>query len=433
MRNKQIITIFVLLTLAVNVNNAQKLVNLPYARFNLGGLNSSGSFRSIAMGGTGVAMRNNNSIYFVNAASYTSIDTTSFVFEFGLDYSIANLNDGENSYTSGDLNFNHLLMGFPIGKKIGMAIGITSFSNGYYYLSESITSDDPEYDPVIGDVFSIHKGTGSISNFFLGAGIDITRNLSAGANMIVTLGEITRLNQYEFGDFANTFTQLGSEDLKLSGVRFDYGLQYSQPLKNDFFITAGLSYSMKSNFKSGLERSKQRFTVYDAPPYSPDTLAYSYVTTGDSTSLPSAIKAGLAFGKKDKLVVEMDYIFTNWGEATIQGNYANTLASTHSAMIGMEYVPDMFSNTSFFKRVEYRLGAHYSDNYLKIGDTQLKEIGISCGFGIRMNNTYSKASIYFDYTKRKGDIDKGMHDENIFSIGASLNLYDFWFRKRVYY
>ena len=129
----------------------------------------------------------------------------------------------------------------------------------------------------------------------------------------------------------------------------------------------------------------------------------------------------------------MNYIITKWGEASIQGNNPGNLADTRSALFGMEYIPDMYSNTSFLKRVEYRLGAHYSDNYLMIGDTQLKEYGISFGLGIRMNNSYSKSSLYFDFTKRKGDIAKGMHDENIFSIGASLNLYDFWFRKRVYY
>ena len=118
--------------------------------------------------------------------------------------------------------------------------------------------------------------------------------------MIVTLGELTRLNQYEFGDYENTFTQLSLEDFTLGGIRFDYGLQYSKPLKKDLFITAGLSYAMRSNFKSELVRNKERYAVYNAAPYSPDTLVYSNVTSRDSTRLPSAIKAGLAFGKKDK-------------------------------------------------------------------------------------------------------------------------------------
>jgi hypothetical protein len=203
MRNKLFLVLIPFLIISVNTTLAQKLVNSPYARYNLGILNPSGSFRSISMGGTGIAMKDNSSIYYSNPASYSSFDTVSFVFDFGLDYSVSTLDDGADSYTSGDMNFNHLLMGFPVGKKWGVATGLTSFSNGYYYLSEVITSDDPEYDPVTGTLASVHKGSGSISRFFLGTGVDITDKLSAGANLVVTFGEIIRLNQYEFGDYAN--------------------------------------------------------------------------------------------------------------------------------------------------------------------------------------------------------------------------------------
>ena len=316
---------------------------------------------------------------------------------------------------------------------MGLAIGITPYSNGYYYISESITSTDPGYNPIIGDEYSIHKGTGTLSNYFIGTGVEILRNLSLGANFIVTLGNLTRANQYEFGDYENTFTQKSSENLEVSGIGFDYGLQYNKPLKNDLFLTTGLAYAMGNNYRSTLTREKERFTIYTAAPYSPDTLTYSIVTSNDSTRLPSAIRAGLAFGKKDKFVFEINYVFTDWNEAAIHGNYENTLASTHSAMVGVEYIPDMYSNTSFFKRVEYRFGAHYSDNYLKLNNIQLKEYGVSLGLGIRLNNSYSKSSFFFDFTRREGDPANGLHNENIFTLGASINLYDFWFRRRVYY
>ena len=82
--------------------------------------------------------------------------------------------------------------------------------------------------------------------------------------------------------------------------------------------------------------------------------------------------------------------------------------------------------------MEYRFGGHYADNYLILDGIQLREVGASFGLGIRLRDNRSKANVYFDYTRRIGDLDAGLHNEDIFSFGVSLNLYDVWFRKRKY-
>ncbi len=47
------------------------------------------------------------------------------------------------------MNFDHLIMGFPLAKGWGVAIGIVPYSNGYYKLTESVHEDtDPDYDPL---------------------------------------------------------------------------------------------------------------------------------------------------------------------------------------------------------------------------------------------------------------------------------------------
>jgi hypothetical protein len=101
-------------------------------------------------------------------------------------------------------------------------------------------------------------------------------------------------------------------------------------------------------------------------------------------------------------------------------------------MFGFELVPEKYSNTSILKRIEYRLGAHIADNYLIIDGVQLKEYGASLGLGFTLRGSPSKANIFFDYTRKEGDLSKGMYNENIFSVGISLNLYDLWFVKRKY-
>lgn len=397
----------------------------------MGTLDPTGSFRSLSMGGVGIAMGSNNAIYFGNPASYTSIDTTSFLFDFGMDYSIIDLmGAGNEKYRSDDMNFDHLLIGFPLGKRWGMAAGIVPVSNGYYNLAETIKP--VAGDLVTGDVYSIHKGDGGFSNFFIGTGFKVTKNLSAGVNVSVLFGQIQRVNQFEFADYTNTFSEARSEKLKINGINLDYGFQYTAPLKKDYFFTAGISMTAAKNYRSELDINWQRFTVYSSTNYSPDTLSYSNISSKDSTRLPSTIRMGVAFGKKDKFVAGIDFIATNWSNARIHGSN-EYMTNTQSLLFGIEYIPEKYSNTSFLKRIEYRMGGHISNNYLLINDVKIKEYGASCGLGVRMIKTsLSQANFYFDFTRKNGDFSRGLHNENYYTIGFSLNLYDFWFVKRKY-
>jgi hypothetical protein len=415
----------------VSSAEGQKLVNSPYARFNIGNINPVGSFRSLSMGGTGIAMRGNNSVYFNNPSSYSSFDTTSFIFDFGMDYTVLDLSNKVSSYSSDDMNFAHLLMGFPITRNWGIGIGIVPYSNGYYNLAQTIDVGDPGYDPITGKITSSHKGTGGFTNFFVGTGISITKNLSAGVNMNILFGNIERTNIYDFEDYQSTFNQASVEKLRINGINFDYGLQYSVNLKKDFFITAGFSFTNAKNYRSTLEELSQRSAIYLYPPYSPDTLSYINNTSRDSTKLPPIMRFGLSFGKKDKFVAGFDYIFSKWSDARVYGSRTR-MANTNSLLMGIEFIPDKYSNTSYLSTVEYRVGAHVSNNYLIINGAQIKEYGFSCGIGLGMRRSLSKTNIFFDYTRKNGDLSKGLHNENIYTVGISLNLYDFWFLKKKY-
>jgi hypothetical protein len=102
-------------------------------------------------------------------------------------------------------------------------------------------------------------------------------------------------------------------------------------------------------------------------------------------------------------------------------------------MWGLELIPDKYSNFSFFKRVEYRVGAHMGDNYLIINNSRIREMGASFGVGIPMRRGFlSRANIYVDFTQKSGSMASGMHNERILTIGGSLNMYDFWFIQRKY-
>jgi hypothetical protein len=430
MRNKTI-SFFLLFFLSLSLF-AQKQVNSPYSRFNIGTLEPAGPFRSQAMGGISAALRANNVISYTNPASYSSLDTNSFVFDFGVDYSMNRLVAGSEKYRSGDFNFDHLIMGFPIRKGFGFAAGVVPVSNGYYQLQDRVLQDDP--DDVIGSYTSSHMGEGGFNNFFLGAGIQLHENISAGINMTILFGQLNRNNQFLFDDLYNVYHNNSSEKLRMGGINFDYGLQYHRPLKNDYFFNAGLSLTFGKKYNADYENFVYRYTLFGTT----DTISY---TSGESgkISLPRSVRAGISFGKNNRFITGIDYVMTKWSVSSIPGSEGYA-ADTRSIHVGAEYTPERFSNTSFLKRLEFRLGMHTGNNYLVLNGEQIKETGITAGLGIPMGPAFSnrglpvhsRANIFADYTKRKGSEAAGLHNEDFLTVGVSINLFDFWFIKRKY-
>ena len=393
MQNRFFYIIFSLLITFSITTEAQKLVNSPYSRFNLGRLEPNGSFRSSGMGGIGMALRDNNSIQFNNPSSYSSFDTLSFIFDFGIDYSKSVLSNGNSDYSSYDLNFHHFILGFPIAKGVGVSAGIVPFSNGFYNLSEEVTTTDPDYDPITGPMYGTHKGTGGYNKVFFGSGINLGPNFSAGANLTVLFGKIERVNQVTMMSDNYMFDTKFIESISLNGLNFDLGMQYHANLKKDFFVNAGFSFTPGKNYKSNYNSLKERISLYSLSPYSPDTLENTSLKNG-KVFLPQSLRIGLAFGKKDKIVVGIDYIFSKWSESTIPGT-SGYITDSQTIQFGMEYTPERYSNSSYFKGMDYRVGGHFSNNYVVINGSQLNESGVSAGLGFPMLGSISKTNIFF--------------------------------------
>ncbi|MEI6050188.1 MAG: hypothetical protein WCS03_14895 [Bacteroidota bacterium] len=428
MQHKLKIAFFISLVSFAFTASGQKLVNSPYSRFNFGSIIPAGSFRSLGMGGIGTSMRDNNSIFISNPASYSSLDTNSFIFDFGLDYSINILSDGVSDFSSDDANFNHLIMGFPVTKGWGVAVGVVPFSNGYYKMSQSVLKNDPGYDPAIGEFTAYHAGDGGFTNFFLGSGVSLNKNFSVGVNMTLLLGQVKRTNQFEFiDDFYNVFNNNSTETLHLSGINFDYGIQYTASIKKNYFFNAGISVSSPKYYSSKFEHISYTYNAYSTR----DTISY---IADDSTKafIPGTLRLGISFGKKNKFTAGLDFIATKWSNSRIPGS-AGYAADTRTFLFGAEYIPDKYSNYSYLKRLEFRIGGHVGDNYLIINREQLKEYGASFGIGIPMRRSLSKTNLYFDFTRKTGSSVNNLHNENYYTMGISLNIYDpFWFIKRKY-
>lgn len=431
MQNKLLIVISIFLISFSHTAIGQKNIDSPYSRFNLGTLQPEGSFRSLGMGSVGTAMRDNSSIFFTNPASYSSLDTLSFIFDFGIDYGSNLISNSGSKFSSNDMNFHHLIIGFPLAKRWGFSAGIIPISSGYYQISETVTSTDPGYDPNTGEYNASHNGSGGITKFFVGTGVQIGKNFSIGANLSFLSGQLTRSNSFAFSDFYNVFNNTSQENLTLKGINYDFGIQYATSFKNNYFLNIGASVTAGNNFNSKYSQLSYKYTAYDVN----DTITY-VPNNSAKTFIPATYRFGLSFGKKNKFTTGLDYITTKWSASIIPGSdgYA---ADTREFRFGAEYIPDKFSNYSYISTIEYRIGAHYGDNYLIINQEQLKQYGASMGLGFPMPNfsnvrNFSKINLFFDFTRIKGPSASILPREDHFTFGVSLNLYDNWFVKRKY-
>ena len=412
-----------LLALVSTGLSAQKNVYSPFARYGIGNIVQEGTFRTRAMGGISSGIRDNLTLNFLTPASYSSIDTASFIFDFGLDYSINKLSGNDISFNSQDLTFSHLIMGFPVMKGLGVVAAIVPYSNGAYNIAEKADAGS-----IAGDIYEIHKGYGGFHKALLGAGYSPIKYLSAGMNMFIIFGEENRINDFSFSSDANYFNTRKQGSNSMNGLGMDASLQLMVPLPENWFINAGITYTPGFNLKTTTEDIIFRYSNVQTSVLAFDTL---YQDTENMTSrFPRTIRAGLSAGKNNKFTAGFDMAYAKWSEASLPGTYGiyRDALALHA---GAEFIPDIYSNYGFFNRVEYRIGGRYEESYTLFDGSKVNEYGITFGTGLPLRRSRSTISVYFDLSTR-GNSDDNLFRETRLSVGASLNLFDYWFLKPKY-
>ncbi len=423
-RRLSLICLFVLLAAGVA---GQKEISSPYARYGIGNLAPQGTFRTLAMGGISSGIRNNLTLNYLTPASYSSIDTASFLFDFGLDYSLTQQKEGDLSYYSQDINFSHLMLGFPIKKGWGFAAGIVPFSNGFYTITDKSTVESSGTGSS-DEILESHRGSGGYHKAYLGTAYNFLNYFSAGLNVFVTFGEITRYNDFVFTTDNNYFNTRDKSTTSMTGVGYEASVQFMVTLPENRFFNAGLTYTPQYSLWTTNEDIIIRYSNVQTSNFAFDTLYQDLIDT--ISHLPRSIRGGVSFGKTDKLTIGADILYSFWSEASLPGNYG-TYANTLSLSGGAEYIPDKFSNYSFFDRMEYRIGGHYDESYALYSGTKVKGYGITFGAGIPLRKSRSRFSLYVDLSSR-GNPGNNLPKERTLSVGASLNLYDYWFLKAKY-
>ena len=151
---------FCLLTFIVVSAIAQNGSNSPYTRYGFGQLSDQSFGNSKAMGGISYGLRNGLQINAANPASYSAVDSLTFLFDAGM--SLQNTNFQENGVKTNAKNssIDYLAMQFRLWKRMGLTAGFLPFSTVGYNMSHNKSISSAEYGNPINALYT-YKGDGS--------------------------------------------------------------------------------------------------------------------------------------------------------------------------------------------------------------------------------------------------------------------------------
>ena len=393
----------------------------PYSRFGLGDLSSRSLGRTAAMGGASLASRNKLQINMANPASYNSLDSLTFLFEFGMNGKFSNFKTDLGSTTANDINFRYLALNFRVTPWMAASMGLTPYSDVGYNI------EIYDYIEHTGNFYTRYYGNGSLLRAYIGAAIEPIKNISLGANLNYLFGNLTQNAELYFLDASDFYNTQRYERLRIRQFGFDFGLQATLPLKNDQRITFGAVLENKPEytaFKSDIiQKNLTASSVTDQ-----DTLHFQEEEKG-KIKFPLTYGAGLSYVKENEWEVNFDYYHQSWSEATFFGSVNPVLTDLDKFAVGAEWIPDNFSIRSYLMIVAYRAGLKYEKSYLMLSNQQINDFGISFGVGLPLYRSSSTVNISAEVGQR-GTTDNNLIKEKYAKLNLSVNLHDLWFIKR---
>ena len=397
-------------TLAVIAQNGTMT---PYSRYGYGILKDNATAAQRNMGGVGYAMSSGRQINVMNPASYAAIDSLTFLFDMGIDFTTMWQNetvDGNklsDKQSGGGLDY--ITMQFPIGKFMGASFGILPYSSvGYSFGSE------------IENGATSRQGTGSIYQLYLGLAGRIYKDLSVGVNVAYLFGS-TFNDSYAYTSSGSS--TLFEREFEVRDWRMDIGVQYGFNISRKNRINLGVVYSPKKDF-NGHAITYAYDMAQETAPVETDN-----VRLRDNFSMAESWGAGIGWEWDKRLYAEVDFTYQPWSKTKYQGvmqdGSDSQLDDRYKFAAGLKFIPKL--RGSYLQRIEYRAGGFYNHDYLRILGNNVREYGASIGFGLPVPSLKTIISLGLEWSHRQATPDP-LIKENYLSITLGMNINELWFR-----
>ncbi|WP_044653367.1 OmpP1/FadL family transporter [Bacteroides congonensis] len=409
-----------LLTMVTGMAIAQNNTNSPYTRYGYGDLSDQSFGNSKAMGGIAFGLRDGAQINPLNPASYTAIDSLTFLFEGGVSLQNMNVSGGGVKLNAKNSSFDYLAMQFRLHPRIAMSVGLLPFSNVGYSVSDSKDENG------VSQTRSF-TGDGGLHQLYGGIGVKVLKNLSLGVNASYFWGDITRTRTIIYPATSESYSYVQQIGVSVSDYKLDFGAQYTQELSKKHSVTIGAVFSPKHKLNNDYTITTQASTTNS--------------NDLDATlELPNMFGVGFTYNYDRRLTVGVDYSLQQWSKAKFgvaatddatRAEFEETYAynDRHKISVGAEYIPNLIGR-SYLSHIKYRLGAYYTTPYYKIdGKKAAREYGVTAGFGLPVPRSRSILSISGQFVRVSGQ-ETNFVNENIFRVSIGLTFNERWFFKR---
>ena len=401
--------------------------NSPYSRDGYGLLADGAQGFNKGMAGLSYGMRNGGQINFKNPASYSAIDSLTFLFDVGATLQIAHFESGNTSKNANNTMIDHVMASFRLAPGLGMSIGLVPFSTIGYNMSTSsrLLQSTGEVQQT-----EVYKGDGGLHEVFMGWGYSPIKNLSVGANIGYMWGTMEHNVTASFNNSAISSRQRKyTTDIRT--YKLDFGVQYEQPINRKNTLVVGATYGLGHNINRNANYYDQRITT-------------SQGTIGDTASVANAFEMPHSFGvgavwnHRDRLRVGFDYNLQLWdgckSPMLVNNQYVtttNSFKNRHQFTIGGEYVK-RDNSVRLRDRIRYRFGLSYATPYTKINGVDGPcSYTASVGVGIPITNYWSQRSVLniaAQYERIEPKMST-MITENYFRLCIGITFNERWFAK----
>ena len=414
------------------VSNKQ---NSPYSRYAFGDLRSGTNISLRGMGSISAAAADRFAVNADNPASYATLSLTTY--ELAGEANSHTLRAGAKSYSTGMATLSYMNIGIPMGKYMGMAIGLRPTARVFYNVQDSAVGANSV--PDIGDALRIYFGDGSVSQAYIGFAGSVV-GFSLGFNFGYLFGSIRNTSALvNLEDTSNALNTEVTRYTRVGGIFYKIGALYETKLSSKLSLRLGVNGSLSQDINA----TRDEYQIS----YLPINGITSYDTVSTQTgrkgaiTMPMTISGGIQFIGKDKTnaLVEkwragIDYTHTNWSEFRNFGNPDSLQASAYRIAAGGEYTPNAQNMRKYWPRVSYRLGFSFGKDYVYLRGTDMNQYSVTAGLSLPFRKSPDRIHTAFEMGSR-GTTANGLIKENFvkFTLGFSLNaLADKWFVKRKY-
>ncbi len=403
------------LCLNINFLSANNNTNSPYTRFGYGEIQDQTFARSKGMGGLSYGLRSRKGINPANPASYSSIDSTSFIFEFGASGILSTFNTQDAQKTTFNGNLEYIAMQMPISRWMGLSLGMLPFSFiGYdYEFGDSLLlPSNMEQDTVYNKYTQSFKGSGGISQVYLGLSFDLWNHLALGVNGYYMFGSIDHYRSliYEESSISSKSISKHSE-LYVNNFNLRFGLQYHESIGQKHDFTIGAVYEFQTPLKGDLTET----TV------GTDTVE---VISTKAFDMPNIYGLGFSYTYDKRLMLGIDATYTEYSKAKYYG-VPDTLSNTLKLAIGAEYMHNP-KGKRYADRMMWRFGVNYNNSYIKLDDNTAHNFVVTCGVGFPVRRSKSLVNLSLEYGN-VGIRPNSMLKEQYIRLGVNVTLNETWF------